>query len=86
MSVIIIIPIAVGVPTMPVFIPPAMLDLPAALPRFVQFTAPVLGLLALVSMMLDGFVQLVVHARDASLTIVVIGAQARRPGKHQKPG
>jgi len=86
MSVIIIIPIVVGVPTMPVFIPPAMLYLPAALPRFVQFAAPVHGLLALVSMMLDGFVQLVVRARDASLTIVVIGAHARCADKHQKPG
>ncbi len=86
MSVIIIIPIAVCMPTMPVFIPPSMLYPPAALPRLVQFMAPVLGLLALVSVMLDGFVQLVVHARDASLTIVVIGAQVRCAGKHQKPG
>jgi hypothetical protein len=85
MAVIIIIPIAVGMPTMPVFIPPSMLYPPAALPRLVQFMAPLHGLFALVSVMPDGFVQLVVHARDASLTIVLIGAQVWCAGKHQEP-
>jgi hypothetical protein len=42
------------------------------------------GLLAPVAMMLNGFVQPVVRARNAALAIVVIGAQTRRSGEHQK--
>jgi hypothetical protein len=43
---------------------------------------PALGLLALVAMMLNGFVQPVVRARNAALAVVVIGAQTRRSGEH----
>jgi hypothetical protein len=41
------------------------------------------GLLAPVAMMLNGFVEPVVGARNAALAIV-IGAQTRRSGEHQK--
>ncbi|MGZ4812245.1 MAG: hypothetical protein ACXVY9_09255 [Terriglobales bacterium] len=45
---------------------------------------PAFGLPAPVAMMLNGFVQPVVRARNAALAIVVIGAQERRSGEHQK--
>jgi len=45
---------------------------------------PAFGLLAPVAMMLNGFVQPVVGARNAALTIVVIGAQTRHSGEHEK--
>jgi len=82
--VIVVIPIAVGMPTMPVFIPPFVAVLPAAFPCFVQFMATALGLFALVSVMLNRFVQLVVHPRDATLAIVIVGVQARSNSEQQK--
>jgi hypothetical protein len=75
--VVVIVPILVGVPAVGIFIPPFVFVFPAPLPRLVQLKAPMLGLLALVSAVLNGFVQPVVRARDATLTIV-ISAQPRR--------
>jgi len=40
------------------------------------------GLLAPIAMMLNGFVQPVVRARDAALAIVVIRPQRRHSGEH----
>ena len=77
-----VIPIAFRVPAMCVFIPPSMPDAPAVLPRFVQFMTPAFGLFAPVAMMLNGFVQLVVRARNAALAIVAIGAQTWHSGEH----
>ncbi len=84
--VVMVIPVAVGMPTMPVFIPPFVAVLPAAFPCFVQFMAPALGLLALVSVMLNGFMQLVIHTHDATLAIVVVSVQARSASEKQKTG
>jgi hypothetical protein len=44
---------------------------------------PAFGLLAPIAMMLDGFVQPVVRARNAALAIVAIGTQ-RHSSEHQK--
>jgi|ERR1700682_4901122 len=52
--VIVIIPVAVGAPTMLVFIPPAVRAAPATLTRFVQLMASFVRLAAVASMMLDG--------------------------------
>jgi hypothetical protein len=79
---IVVIPIALGMPAMCVFIPPSTIGVPAALPRFVQFMTPAFGLLAPVAMMLNGFVQPVVRARNAALAIVAIGAQTWHSGEH----
>jgi len=79
---IVVIPIALGMPAMCVFIPPSMTDAPAVLPRFVQFMTPTFGLLAPIAMMLNGFVQPVVRARNAALAIVAIGAQTWHSGEH----
>jgi len=84
--VIVVIPIAVVMPTMSVFIPPFVVSFPAAFPFFVQFMAPMLGLVALVSVMLNGFVQFVVHMRDATLAIGVVGVQTRCTSERQKTG
>jgi len=45
---------------------------------------PAFDLLAPIAMMLNGFVQSVVRARNATLAIVAIGAQGRHSGEHQK--
>src|SRR6266404_5417749 len=45
---------------------------------------PAFGLLAPIAMMLNGFVQPVVRARNAALAIVAISAQERRSSEHQK--
>ena len=43
---------------------------------------PAFGLLAPIAMMLNGFVQPVIRARNATLAIVAIGAQGRHSGEH----
>lgn len=80
--VIVIIPIAFRAPAMLMFIPPSMIGVPAALPRFVEFMTPAFGLLAPVAMVLNGFVEPVVRARDAALAIVAISPQSRHCGEH----
>ena len=84
--VVVIIPVAVGAPPVPMFVPPAMIDAPAPLARLVQLMAPMLGLPALVAMMLDRFMQFVICPRHAPLTIIVIGPQLRCPGEKQASG
>jgi hypothetical protein len=83
--VIVVIPIAFRTPAMLVFIPPSMTGAPAVLPRLVEFMTPAFGLRAMAAMMLNGFVQPVVGARNPALAIVAIGAQKRRSSEHQKP-
>ena len=78
--VIAVIPISFRVPAMFVFIPPSMTGAPAPLPRLVQFMTPLFGLPASVAMMLNGFVQPVVRARNAALAI--LGVQTRHTGEH----
>ncbi len=78
--VIVLIPVAVPMPTVVVFIPPSVSHLPAVLPRFVQLLAPMSGLLAPVSVMLNRFVELVIGPRDPTLASV-LGPQARCAGQ-----
>jgi hypothetical protein len=82
--VIVIIPIPLGVPAVLIFIPPSMVGLPAGLARCVQFVAPMLSLFALRTVVLDGFVQLVISSGDAPLAIV--GAQNWGSSTHQNAG
>jgi hypothetical protein len=52
------------------------------LPRFTQFVARTIRLLALPTVMFHGFVQFVVRLGDAALaTMVVIGKHTRRCGE-----
>jgi hypothetical protein len=77
--VIVFVPITLGVPAVLVFVPPAMLFAPAALARRVQFATLVIGLAAVASVMLDGFVEFVLFMGDAALAAVhVLGMQSRR--------
>ena len=74
---IVVVPVALGVPAVFVLVPPAMILIPAALAGFVKFVALVVGLGAVASMSLDGFVELVVGVRDSALAVVVgLGMQA----------
>jgi uncharacterized membrane protein len=82
---VVVIPIVIRTPAMLVFIPPSMIRFPAALPLFMQDVAPFFRLLALIAVVLDGFVQLVIGFRNASLA-VVIGAQVRSACKYEKSG
>jgi len=81
---VVIVPVALGVPTMLVLIPPAVTVVPAVVARFAQFVPGFVGLLALASMMLDGVMKMVIRPGNSLLAIVVIGAQARRAGEEQE--
>jgi len=83
--VVVVIPIAIGMPTVFVFVPPAMSAAPAILARLVQFMPGLISLFAFASMMLDGFMKMMIGPGDATLAIVVIGAQTRSAGEEQKP-
>jgi hypothetical protein len=69
--VVVVIPIAIGMPAAAVFIPPAMPFIPAAFPRLMQIVPCVIGLPAIPAVMLHGFVQSVVGLGDAALAVVV---------------
>jgi hypothetical protein len=73
--VIVVVPVALGAPTMTIFIPPAMIAAPAIFARFAQVMARSLGLFAIAAMMLDGFVKTMIRFGNALLAIVVGGAQ-----------
>jgi hypothetical protein len=83
---IVIVPVTLGAPAMLIFVPPAMSAVPAILAGFAQLGARMVGLPALASMVLDGFVKTMVSLGDAVLAIVVIGAQTRSPAEEQESG
>jgi len=70
--VIVLVPIAVLVPAVVVFIPPLMALTPATLPRVVQFTTLVICLSALAPMSLDCLVKFMFRVNDSALTPVDI--------------
>ena len=69
--VIVIVPIAIRAPTATVFIPPAVAVFPAPGARLRQFVAILRDLWAVPTMMLGGFVKLVVRPDDALLAVFV---------------
>lgn len=75
--VVVVIPVAIGVPAVSLHIPPAMTVLPAILPRFGQLMPRMLRLFALPSMLLCGFVQTMVCLADSFLAIIGLGAGCR---------
>ena len=86
--VIAIIPIAVVVPAMAVFIPPAMPLSPAAFARFVQVMTGTVRLPAVPTMVLDGLVEFMIRFGDASRAAVIVtimGECAWRPRECQHP-
>jgi len=84
MIVIVVVPIVVGVPTVPVFVPPLVKVRKAILARFVQFMASVVRLLTLTPMMFDGYMKTMIGPGDPPLASIVIGAQTRCAGEEQK--
>ena len=76
---IVIIPIMIGVPAVCIFVPPAMVVVPAVGAGFGKFVAPVFRLGTLPTVVLDGFVQLVVCLGGALLAVV--GADNSRARK-----
>jgi hypothetical protein len=56
-TIMVTIPVALGVPTLLVSIPPAVVLVPAAFPLGVQVTAPFLGLAAVFAMLANGLIQ-----------------------------
>ena len=80
-----VVPVAISMPAVAVFVPPTMSLTPAAFSRLAQFVPRTIRLLAVPTMVLDGFVQFVIRLDDAALTAgVVIGACTRRSSKGQK--
>jgi hypothetical protein len=81
---VVIIPITVRMPTMVVFIPPFMFRGPAVLPGLVQHVTPMFRLLAVIAVVLDGFMQIVIGFRNAVLAVV--SAKVRSACKYEKSG
>jgi hypothetical protein len=82
--VIVIAPIAIGVPAALVFIPPTVVRAPAALALCDQLPMRMFGLLAAITVMLDSLVKLVIRLGNVFLTITLIGAKTRC-GEEEQP-
>lgn len=78
-----IIPIAFVVPAAIVLTPPAMMLIPAALPRLAQFAPLVIGLATVAPMMLDRLVQFVFGMLNPALTplVDIFPRLRQRPGR-----
>jgi hypothetical protein len=70
--VVVLVPVALGVPAVLVFVPPLVTFPPAPLPRLAQFSTLMLGLLAITSMPLDGLVELMIRVGNPALTPVLV--------------
>ena len=68
--VVVFVPVALGVPAVLVFIPPAMMLTPATFPHFVQFAAFVIGLAAVAAVAFNSLVKFMLGVSDATLTAV----------------
>ena len=82
--VIVIVPIAIGVPAVSIFIPPAAVVFIAVGAGFPEFVPPVFGLRALHAVVLDGFMKFVVCLGDALLTVVVRADNRRGDEKESR--
>jgi hypothetical protein len=83
--VVVLVPIAVRVPAVVVFIPPLMPLTPAALARDVQFTTLVICLFAVAPVFVDCLVEFMLRVSNSALTAVLVFClQARHGGAKQK--
>jgi len=71
MIVIVFVPITVGVPSLSIFIPPAMAVFPAPFPRSNEFPALGGGFGTVPAVLFRGFVKFVIDTNDALLTVVI---------------
>ncbi len=69
--VIVIIPVALGAPTVAVFIPPAMVAGVAILACFVELTASLVGLTAVATMVFNGFMKTMIGPGNALLATII---------------
>src|SRR5262249_5284059 len=74
---IVVVPIALIVPTAFMFIPPAMAVFPAPYPCFMELVSPVVCLSAVITVLFNGAVQLVVCVNQLPLAII-FGINSRR--------
>ena len=84
---IVVIPIAVGMPAVAVFVPPTVPLAPAAFARLVKFVTRMVRLPAVPAVIFDSFVQPMIRFGDAPLaTIIVVGGCPRcsREGQHSQ--
>ena len=85
--VVVLVPVAIRVPTVFVFVPPPVILAPATLACFTQFMALVLCLLAVPSMSLDGLVKFMIGVSDAPLAaLIVFGMKSWNGGEKQRCG
>jgi hypothetical protein len=81
--VVMVIPVAICMPTMAVFVPPPMRVRPAVLAGFMQLTACAARLSTLPSMVFDSFVQPMIGSCDAPLACCFLGANGRCADKNE---
>jgi hypothetical protein len=85
--VIVVIPIAIGMPAVAVFVPPAMALIPAAFACFVQIASRTIRLPTVPAVMFHGFVEFVVRLENAPLAAAVVIRQCPRcSGEGQHAG
>jgi hypothetical protein len=82
--VVVLVPVAFGVPAVLVLVPPLMKFTPAMLASFVQFVALAICLAAVPPMFFDGLVQFMLGVFDAALAaLAVVGVNSRDRGEQQ---
>jgi hypothetical protein len=74
--VVLISPVAFGVPTLRIGVPPPMAIAPAVFASFGEVVTGAVGLGTAIAVMLDSLVKPAVGAVNTSLTVVIISAQA----------
>jgi predicted DNA-binding transcriptional regulator AlpA len=83
--VIVLVPVALGVPAVFMLIPPPVTFTPATFPGLVQFTTLMVCLGAVASMFLDGLVEFMLRMNDSALTpVLVFGVEWRYSGEKQR--
>ena len=75
----IVVPVVFGAPLMRFYVPPLVILPPAIFARIRQFVTRMLGLLAVVAVMLDRFVQIVVGFFGTVLALCLARLYSRRP-------
>ena len=78
------VPVVFRAPLMRFHVPPLVILPPAIIARFGKFMARMFRLLAVVAVMLDGFVQVVVGFFGAVLALSLARLYSWRPCKQQK--
>jgi hypothetical protein len=83
-TTVIVIPIAIGVPAVIVFIPPPVVRAPARLASLVQLVTRALRLPAIPAVMFHGLVKFVIGFGQAMLAFAFVRAGSRHAGEQQK--